>query len=138
MIQVLKNIIRVSEVRPTALRQLDIAHSKVIIRKGITLKALPLVGLANCEVSSKLEDRVRLFTTTLTAKLAEPLYPIPHKTSYLLDCADGSSYLLGNIEHPYPIVDMSETLPGVEKDPSTFTLTVTLTGIYPLLEVVYD
>lgn len=98
---------------------------------------LPLVDLAKAEISSKVENKSKLFTTTLSALLSDHFDVRARHLSFLAECVDGSRFLIGLNESPYPIVNTLDTLPGKATDASGCTLTVEYTdtlGLMPVLD----
>ncbi len=136
MNQLLQNIVALSFIECRLLQNLTIVPGRgVMLNFWRNFQELPLVGLASGEVVSKVEDKSRKFTTTLTALLSEHFDVANRHLAFLVTTADGDRYLVGNIERPFPIVDTSDSLPGKASEPSGCTLTVKYTDTTGLLKV---
>lgn len=138
MTQVLHNISKLAFIETRLLQNITIAHGAgVYLNYWRNFEELPLVGLANCEVTSKVENRTKLFSTSLTAQLSEHFDARERHLAFLATCVDGERYLIGNNEIPYPIVNTTDTLPGRETDKSGCSLTIEFTdtlGLLPVLD----
>lgn len=138
MTQVLHNICNLEFIESRLLQYITIAHGAgVYLNYWRNFKRLPLVGLANCEVTSKVENRTKLFSTTLNAHLSGHFDARDRHLAFLATCVDGTRYLIGHNESPYPIVNTTDTLPGRETDKSGCTLTIEFTdtlGLLPVLD----
>jgi hypothetical protein len=137
MNQILKNIVAVSAIEAS---QLD--GIVVIPKVGVFLiydrnfVALPLVGLASCEIVSETGNKSRLYKTTLSGLLSDyPAIDTSRPVAFLIEAVDGDRYLIGGPDHPYPIVNTSEALPGKAQDPAGCTLTVEFSDLFGLLRV---
>lgn len=98
---------------------------------------LPLVNLASMEVVSKIENKSRLFTTSIKALLSEHFVIANRKLVFLVTSVDGGRYLVGSNESPYPIANTTDTFPEKESDTSGCTLSVEYTdtlGLLPVLD----
>lgn len=94
---------------------------------------LPVVGLASLEVSDAVDNGVRLWTSKLTATLpSRPAVPNVPK-SFRLTATDGTVYLLGLSERPYPVVTVKDDHPAVTKGICACTITAVLSGPVPAL-----
>lgn len=115
----------------------------VIQDKGVLLKywrnfqSLPTVGLMAVEIKSKVDNQSRLYTTTLTALLAEPFYPDDRHLALRLTTVDGIQFLVGTDEPPYPVINTMLTLAAKPSDQTGCTLSVEYTdrfGFLPVLD----
>lgn len=138
MTQLLHNIITLSYIESRRLKHITIVPgSGVMLNYWLDFHKLPLVGQARCEVSSKVVDKSKLFTATLTAHLSEH-FGISHShLSFLATCVNGDRFLIGGNEAPYPVINTTDILPDKESDRSGCSLSVELTdtlGLLPVLD----
>ena len=138
MKQVLNNINSVQVIEADRLR-----HITVIPGKGVMLNfwrnftMLPLVGLASMEVVSKVENKSRLFTTSVKGLLSEHFEVANRRLAFLVTTVSDGRYLVGTNEAPFPIVNTSDVFPDRESEPSGCELTVEYTdsiGLLPVLD----
>lgn len=118
----------------------DLQNLTVIPRTGVYLNflrdfaELPLVNLASMEIVSKVENKSRLFTTTIKALLTEHFDTANRKLALRVTTVDGERYLVGTEESPFPVVNTTDTFPEKESDTSGCTLSVEYTDtLGPLL-----
>lgn len=98
---------------------------------------LPLVNLASMQVVSKVDNKSRLFTTTIKALLSEHFDIANRKLAFLVTAVDGSRYLVGTNEAPFPVANTTDDFPEKESDISGCTLAVEYTdtlGLLPVLD----
>lgn len=98
---------------------------------------LPLVNLASMEIVSKVENKSRLFTTSIKALLSDHFDLANRKLAFLVTTVNGDRYLVGTNESPFPVANTTDTFPEKESDPSGCTLTVEYTdtlGLLPVLD----
>lgn len=74
-------------------------------------EVVPIVGLAGLEVSDERADGVRVFTSKLTATLADSPMADAEPMAWLLTQVDGSKLLLGCAERPMAIATTTDTRP---------------------------
>lgn len=138
MTQVLHNVCKLAFIDTQQLQGITLIHgSGVMLNYWRDFEELQLVGLANCEVTSKVENRTKLFTTSLTAHLSEHFDTRNRHLAFLATCVDGDRFLIGSNESPYPIINTTDSLPGKETDRSGCSLTVEYTdtlGLMPVLD----
>lgn len=96
---------------------------------------LPLASLARVEVASKVEDKCNLFTVSLSARLTADFLVKDRHLAFLISCVDGSKYLLGTADAPYPVANTSVVFPDKTSDVSGWQLTVEYTSAMGLLRV---
>lgn len=122
-------------------RQLN--HTTIIPGIGIMLNfwrnfaELPLVDLASMEVTSKVENKSRLFTTSIKALLHEHFDVANRKLAFLVSTVSGDRFLVGTNEAPFPVVNSSDSFPDKPTDTSGCSLTIEYTdslGLLPVLD----
>lgn len=138
MPQLLHNINKLSFIESRRMKNITVVPgSGVMLNYWLDFHPLPLVGLARCEVSSKVVDKSKLFTTTLTAHLSEHFDVRGRHLSFLASCVNGDRFLIGINEAPYPVANTSDIMPDKETDRSGCSLSVEYTdtlGILPVLD----
>lgn len=95
-------------------------------------KKLPLVGLARCVFASKIENKSRIWETSLTAKLSESFNIGTNVYIYIIRATDGSQYIIGNGGKPYPLCNLSTTLPDNSSERVAFDLSVCFSDSFGL------
>lgn len=96
---------------------------------------LPLVGLALCEVTSKVQDNSRVFTFTLSGKLSAHFDVADRQLAILVTCVNGDRFLIGSNERPFPVINTTDSLPGTVTDPAGCTFSVQYSDSFGLLKV---
>lgn len=97
---------------------------------------LPLVNLASMEIVSKVENKSRLFTTSIKALLSEHFDVASRKLAFLVTTVDGIRYLIGTDESPFPIANTNDSFPEKESDSSGCILSIEYTDALGLLPVI--
>lgn len=89
---------------------------------------------SSCEITDKVESKIRIFTTKLTFKSCEQMNHDGSPAAYRITTADGSRYIIGHYYRPFPVVTQSETMPSSHTDSSLISYTVAWTDVVkPLL-----
>lgn len=94
------------------------------------------VGLSSMEVSDKIENKVRMYTTKLTCHLREECQVGNRKLIILAATVQGKEFLVGTSGRPYPIVTQKTTMPDTPSGVSDTVMTVTFTSTHPALTVI--
>lgn len=138
MLQILDNITSIQIIETRLLQNLTIIPGTgVMLNYWRYFTELPLVNLASMEVASKVENKSRLFTTTIKALLSEHFDVANRKLAFLVTTVSGDRFLVGNLESPFPVVNTSDAFPDKPTDQSGCTLTVEYTdtlGLLPVLD----
>lgn len=138
MLQILDNITSIQIIETRLLQNLTIIPGTgVMLIYWRYFTELPLVNLASMEVASKVENKSRLFTTTIKALLSEHFDVANRKLAFLVTTVSGDRFLVGNLESPFPVVNTSDAFPDKPADQSGCTLTVEYTdtlGLLPVLD----
>lgn len=136
MVQVIKNINRIEYINA-----LDLSGLTVVPDVGAFISgpnpfiAMPLVGLADCKVTTKTLDKVKYFTATLTATLYEPFRQKNRPMAFRLTTVRGEQFLLGTDQQPFPQIDTTDLFPGKPADKSGYQLTVERSDTFGLLKI---
>lgn len=111
------------------------AAAVVVLTEPVPFEALVIKGPAAVEDTEELQDAAALHTLRLTATLAcraaLPRGPLVLR----LTAADGTRWLMGASARPFPTVVQKDTRPARPSEVAAVTLTATLSGPLPLLEV---
>lgn len=138
MLQVISNINRISFIEARRLRNITVIPGRgVMMNYWRDFAELPLVNLASMEISSKVENKSRLFTTSIKALLSEHFDIANRKLAYLVTTVLGDRYLVGTDESPFPVSNTTDTFPDKASDTSGCTLSVEYTdsiGLLPVLD----
>lgn len=138
MLQVISNINRISFIEARRLRNITVIPGRgVMMNYWRDFAELPLVNLASMEISSKVENKSRLFTTLIKALLSEHFDIANRKLAYLVTTVLGDRYLVGTDESPFPVSNTTDTFPDKASDTSGCTLSVEYTdsiGLLPVLD----
>ena len=136
MIHLLKNICRVEIIEAYHLQ-----HSDIIAERGVWLNVyqqfsqIDTIGLSSVEISDKIENKQRIFTTKLTMFRKEKLLPGAKKLCFRVTTVSGSQFLIGCADKPYPVIQNEESFPSAASGKSGATVTVTLTSTIPMLSI---
>lgn len=112
------------------------ARPSALALSPVPWRRLPILGLAKLSATEEEKDGTRTHTTTLTATLCltafEPSRP-QRPMAYKLTAADGTEWLLGTCEPPYPLTTFATTLSAKPGSEHSVQLEARLTGPLPLL-----
>lgn len=138
MPQIISNISRIASIEAHRLRNITVIPGMgVMLNYWRDFAELPLASLASMEVSSKVENKSRLFTTTLKALLLGHFDIANRKLCYLVTTVLGERYLVGTDESPFPVSNTTDNFPDKPSDTSGCTLSVEYTdniGLLPVLD----
>lgn len=133
----IKNIIKVELTEAKNLEGLIYPErDKCIIPSDISFRLIQCKNPSSCEITDKIESKVRIFTSKLTFKSCEQLKPSWGQFAYRITTADGCQYLIGRNHRPYPVISISETMPSSRTESSITTYTVTLSDIIKPLQII--
>lgn len=136
MIQILKNIKEVAMIDAHQLPDITIIPGTgVMLNYWRPFEELPVVGLAQCEVSSAIDNGSRVYTTKLTANLAESPAIDGRDLCFMVTAVDGERYLIGMSEKPFPVVNTEFSMPDRVSDRSGCSISVEYKDTWGLLPV---
>lgn len=140
MKQILHNIIRLEAVRPDSLASAVIVPGRAAlftsdIPEGVELE---LASPASIRHSTKTVDRTKVHTVLLNATLARHVDVDGLPACYIATSADGSRWLIGNADMPYPVSDIEDVMPSRFSEASVCNLSVQWTGTVGLLPLIYN
>lgn len=99
---------------------------------------LPLVGLAKCVVSSAIENKSRLWSTSLTARFSELFKPDNRIFVFVITSTDNQKYIIGTNTKPFPLVNSSATMPDNTSEPVSYGITVEYSDIFGLTRLLQN
>lgn len=102
----------------------------------IPCEKVNIVGLASMEVSDDVADGLRTYTTKVVATLPKRLLHSSNTRALRLTDVEGRRYLVGGINKPFPLFLQEDKYANRPSEPSACTLTVTLQGPFPAMEIV--
>ena len=107
----IKNIIKVEVVRTDDLNAVIFpAKHLCIIHADAVFQQIKCKSPSSCEITDKIESKVRIFTSKLTFKSSEQIDAEVHPLAYKMTTADGCAYLLGRDQRPYPVLTRTENM----------------------------
>lgn len=135
---ILSNLKKIEVIETRLLQNMTvIPGTGVMLNFWRNFNELPLVNLASMEIVSKVENKSRLFTTSIKALLSEHFDIASRKLAFLVTTVDGDRYLVGTNESPFPVANTTDSFPEKENEPSGCTLSVEYTdtlGLLPVLD----
>lgn len=133
---IIKNIIKINYIHAKRLDDITIVPGDgVLLNKWRPFKELPLSGLAECSVTSKTENKTTLYTTAVSGLLSEHFSKESKPLCFLLTCVDDTRYLVGNSEHPFPVIETSDSFPDKVTEKSGCAFTIEFTDNIGLMRV---
>lgn len=136
MVHLIQNIKKVE-----CIEAYHLQHSDIIAGRGVWLNVfqqfspISTVGLSSVEISDKIENKQRIFTTKLTMFRTTKLLLGAKKLCFRVTTVTGSRFLIGCADKPYPVIQNEETFPSAAGGKSGVTVTVTLTSLIPMLAI---
>ena len=135
----MQNLSHVIKVERADISQLN----PVTILSGDTCSLPPNVNFtdlhikeqAAVNVESAVENNEELYNTTLEFKTCHYQQAVPRRQVFRLTSADGTQYLLGTHERPYPVIKQVLPFPKGQ-DSQLRTVTVTLKSRFGLLRII--
>lgn len=116
-----------------------LVNSAIINNNAILLQIyrpfskLETVGLSSVEISDKIENKVRIYTSKLTALLPETFEVGNRKLCFRVTTVSGEQFLIGTDKRPFPVVTFSENYPNSTSARCGSTMTVTYSNTIPML-----
>ena len=112
-------------------------HFKVFLKEVMPWREVPIVGLAALETGDEFDNGVRLHMQKLTATL-ETEYVFPQSpTAFLITAVNGTQYLLGTSDAPYPLIQQNTILSSNAGENAITELVVNFTSQIPLIKTQY-
>ena len=97
---------------------------------------IDIIGLAELEVADSVDNGVRVWTSKLSAALPCRLPTPSTPVSLRLTATDGTRYLLGLSNRPYPTITFSDKHPSGVGQPCSCVLNAVLKGPTPALQAI--
>lgn len=134
MYSVLKQIKKVEMIEAKHLiNSIIINDDSILLQMYRPFSVLDTVGLSSVETSEKIENKVRIHTSKLTALLPEGLKVGNKKLCFRVTTVSGQQYLIGTDKKPFPIVTFNENYPNSASTKCGSTMTVTYSNTIPML-----
>lgn len=132
----LKNIIKIEITEADTLGGVTYpAPHLCIMPHDVEFRQIQVKNPSGCEITDKVESKVRIFTTKLTFKTCEQLMGNGSPLAYKLTAADGTCYLMGSDHRPFPVLTRSENMPSSFTETSLITYTVTWSDVVKPLQI---
>lgn len=133
----IKNIIKVEITEAENLKGMAFPSLHTcILPSDASFRQIACKNPSSCEITDKVESKVRIFTSKLTFRSYEQIAPGGKQLAYRVTTADGCRYLIGNEHRPFPVLTRTENMPGSHTDSSLITYVVTWTGILKPLQII--
>lgn len=108
-------------------------NSSVLLEVYRPFESLDTIGLSAVESSDKIENKVRIYSSKLTALIPERLEIGNKKMCFRVTTVSGEQFLIGTDQRPFPIVTFSENYPNSVSTKCGCTMTVTYSNTIPML-----
>ena len=108
----------------------------VYCRDYMPYQKIEIVGLAELEVSDSVDNGVRVWTSKLAAVLPCRLPTPANPVSLRLTATDGTRYILGLSNRPYPTITFSDKHPSGLEQPCSCVMNAVLKGPIPALQTI--
>lgn len=133
----IKNIIKIEAAEAEKLKSVIFpARHLCILPQDVEFRQIQCKNPSSCEISDKVESKVRIFTSKLTFKSCEQINSDDIPLAYRVTTADGCRYLIGRDHRPFPILTRSELMPSSHTDSSLITYTVTWSDVIKPLQII--
>lgn len=134
MSSILKHIKKVEIIEAKHLVNSTIINdNSILLQIYRPFSILDTVGLSSVETSEKIENKVRIHTSKLTALLPEGFEVGNKKLCFRVTTVSGKRFLIGTDKQPFPIVTFSENYPNSTSIRCGSTMTVTYSNTIPML-----
>lgn len=135
---ILQNIKKIQVIEARLLQNLTIIPGTgVMMNYWRNFTDLPLANLASMETVSKIDNKSRLFTTSIKALMTKHFEVDNRRLAFMVTTVSGDRFLVGTHESPFPITNTSDVFPDKETEVSGCTLSVEYTdtlGLLPVLD----
>lgn len=133
----IKNIIKIEVTEAENLKSVVFpARHLCILPQDVEFRQIHCKNPSSCEISDKVESKVRIFTSKLTFKSCEQIDCDGLPLAYRVTTADGCRYLIGRDHRPFPVLTRSELMPSSHTDSSLITYTVTWSDTIKPLQII--
>lgn len=133
----IKNIIKVEVTEASNLKAVTFpARNLCIVPSCTEFRQISTKSPSSCEITDKVESKVRIFTTKLTFKSCEQLDDNGTPWAYRITTADGVRYLIGCDHRPFPVLTRTENMPNSFTETSLIAYTVTWSDVIKPLQII--
>lgn len=94
---------------------------------------LEAIGLSTVETSDKIENKVRIHTSKLTALLPCKIEVGNKKLCFRVTTVSGERFLIGTDKKPYPVITFNENFPNSASSKCGCIMSVTYSNTIPML-----
>lgn len=112
------------------------SYPLVSLRYWRPFKALAVHGRGSLECEFASTNGVDVSTVTLKASVGVFDAASSDMMCYLVECVDGTSYLIGSFNPPHPRTSAVLTVPDAPSSPCRAEITVTLTAPHAIMQVI--
>lgn len=133
----IKNITKVEVIETDELKSVIFpATNMCILCAQMAFRQIQAKSPSSCEITDKIESKVRIFNSKLTFKSCEQIDNDGAPLAYRLTTADGFRYLIGRDRQPFPVLTRTENMPSSLTETSLITYTVTWNDIVKPLQII--
>ena len=133
----IKNIIKIEVTEAENLKTVVFpARHLCILPQDVEFRQIQCKSPSSCEISDKVESKVRIFTSKLSFKACEQIDSEGLPLAYRVTTADGCRYLIGRGHRPFPVITRSENMPSSFTESSLITYTVTWSDTVKPLQII--
>ena len=133
----IKNIIKIEMTEAENLKSVVFPmDQRCIVPSAANFRSIQCKVPSSCEISDKVESKVRIFTSKLTFKSCEQIDPNYRPLAFRITTADGIRYLMGCDRRPYSVLTRTENLPSSHTESSLITYTATWTDVIRPLQII--
>lgn len=133
----IKNITKVEVIEADALKSVIFpATNLCILSAQMVFKQIQAKSPSSCEITDKVESKVRIFTTKLTFRSTEQINSTGYPLAFRVTTADGCQYLIGRDHQPFPVLTRTENMPSSHTDSSLITYTATWSDVVKPLQII--
>lgn len=112
-----------------------INKSGISLPQGVEFVTLDTAGLSAIEISDKISNKERVFTTKMVAFLPKRPEIGNKKLCFRITTVQNERFMIGTGVRPFPVIELSDAYPNVPSSKCGCTMTVTYTNIIPMLSV---
>lgn len=133
----LKNIIKIEVTNADNLRGVVFpARNLCAVADYVEFRQIEAKSPSSCEITDKVESKLRIFTTKLTFKSCEQLDGDGAPRAYRITTADGMRYLIGCDRQPFPVLTRTENMPSSFTETSLIAYIVTWSDVFKPLQII--
>ena len=132
----LVHIIRIEEIDTSKLYDMEVLGPHLCrLKSNVNFKKINICGLVEVTEEDNYENNEQTWTTTIKYTTKDKKTKGNRRKAYRLTSVDGTVFIVGTYERPYPVEKESNPYPSKETGSTLRTVTVTWKAPYGLLYV---